>query len=169
MNIIIHDLTKELFEELFSPVNRDTKIISNTGHIQNCIGCFGCWVKTPGKCVIKDGYENMGVLLSQADHVIIISRCYYGGYSPLVKSILDRSISYLLRFFRIKHGETHHKQRYQNKFRLSVYFYGSHITPEERKTARKLVQANRINFHVPESQVFFFPSVNQISREVIFQ
>jgi len=28
-------------------VLRDTKIAP-------CVGCFGCWVKTPGKCLIDD-------------------------------------------------------------------------------------------------------------------
>lgn len=23
-------------------------------HIANCVGCFGCWTKTPGRCVIRD-------------------------------------------------------------------------------------------------------------------
>lgn len=22
--------------------------------IANCVGCFGCWTKTPGRCVIRD-------------------------------------------------------------------------------------------------------------------
>ena len=22
--------------------------------IANCVGCFGCWTKTPGKCFIRD-------------------------------------------------------------------------------------------------------------------
>ena len=22
--------------------------------IANCMGCFGCWTKTPGRCVIRD-------------------------------------------------------------------------------------------------------------------
>lgn len=22
--------------------------------VTNCVGCFGCWTKTPGRCVIRD-------------------------------------------------------------------------------------------------------------------
>ncbi|TFG71263.1 MAG: flavodoxin family protein, partial [Anaerolineales bacterium] len=40
-------------------------VLSNTGHdvtllmlrdmdIKYCTGCFGCWVKTPGECVVQD-------------------------------------------------------------------------------------------------------------------
>ena len=99
MNVIIHDLTDLQFQQMYQQIEGDTKIISNNGYIKNCMGCFGCWIKTPGQCVVKDGYETMGSILSRADTVTIISQCYYGGYSPFVKNVLDRSISFLLPFF----------------------------------------------------------------------
>lgn len=164
MNVIIHDLENILPEQIFT--SGDRHIVSDNGCIKNCIGCFGCWIKTPGVCVLKDGYENMGELLSKAGNVIIISRCYYGGYSPFVKNVLDRSISYLLPFFTIKKNETHHKQRYKSRFRLYVYFYGENISKNEAITAKKLVQANCTNFNVPKHEVLFFNSIEQLCKKV---
>lgn len=59
MNVIIHDLTDLQFQQIFPQIIGDPRIVSNKGSIRNCIGCFGCWIKTPGQCVMKDGYENM--------------------------------------------------------------------------------------------------------------
>ena len=56
MNVIIHDLQQEEFQSLFKNINKDTYVISNNGKIKNCIGCFGCWIKTPGRCVINNGF-----------------------------------------------------------------------------------------------------------------
>lgn len=55
MNILIHDLDNDLFVSLFPGTYKDVHIISDNGSIQHCIGCFGCWIKTPGKCVLNDG------------------------------------------------------------------------------------------------------------------
>lgn len=159
MNVIIHDLTAAEADGFFP----DTAgIISDNGTIQSCIGCFGCWIKTPGKCVLKDGYENMGELLAQADKVTIVSRCCYGGYSPFVKNVIDRSISYLLPFFRTIHNETHHKPRYKNRFSLSVHFYGENITPQEKHIAENLVAANCLNFNIREHKVTFSENLNEL-------
>lgn len=165
MDILIHDLDSEQFKELFPEINKDIYIISDTGSIRNCIGCFGCWIKTPGQCVIKDSYDNMGELFSQADTVIIISKCYYGGYSPFVKNILERSISYLLPFFKIKNHETHHKPRYKNHLKFRVYFYGEHITPQEMNTAKGLIKANAVNFNVSNYEISFYKSLSQLCKE----
>lgn len=165
MKLIIHDLTKEEFQEQFPNADKDTHIVFDTGCIQCCIGCFGCWIKTPGKCLLNDGYENMGMLLSQAEEVNIISKCCYGGYSPFIKNVLDRSISYLLPFFKRKNHETHHKQRYRKTFRLSVCFYGEHITKQEMDTARRLVKANSINFYASQFQVRFCKSPKYLRQE----
>lgn len=167
MKVIIHDIENELFNTLFGQTNtHDIQIISNNHSIKKCQGCFGCWVGTPGKCVIKDEYEEMGKILSNADEVILISECFYGGYSPFIKNILDRSISYLLPFFELVKNETHHKKRYSNTFNLSVYFYKNQITKSEKKTANELVKANCINFHVLHYKVLFFDTINQLCKEI---
>lgn len=165
MNILIHDLSDEQFQELFPKANNDIYIISDTGTIRHCIGCFGCWIKTPGKCVLKDGYDNMGELLSRSEKLTIISQCFYGCYSPFVKNVLDRSIPWMLPFFKIKNNETHHKRRYQNNIQLAVYFYGE-ITAEERETVKKLVKANCANFYVRNYEILFSNSLDELCKEV---
>ena len=169
MKVIIHDLENQQFELLFPHIGKDTLVISDTGRIRNCIGCLGCWIKTPGECVLKDGYEQMGAILSQTEKVVIISRCCYGGYSPFVKNVFDRSIPYLLPFFKTKKNETHHKPRYQSNFRLSVYFYGEQITAREMDTARSLVKANSINFFVPQYEVSFLKTPDELRKAVKVQ
>lgn len=166
MNVIIHDLETEQFQMLFPHLNQDTQIIYDNGKIKHCIGCFGCWIKTPGTCVIKDGYEHIGAILAKADDVTIISQCLYGGYSPFIKNIFDRSISYVLPFFKTVKGETHHQPRYPNQYRLFVYFYGDNILSQEKLTAQKLVEANGNNFNVSQYTVSFYNSINDLSKEV---
>ncbi|MDD6072260.1 MAG: flavodoxin family protein [Clostridiales bacterium] len=165
MNVIIHDLETETFQELFPNTNSDTHVISADEKLHHCIGCFGCWIKSPGSCVIKDGYQNMGEILSKANKLTIISQCCFGGYSPSVKNILDRSISYLLPFFRLIDKETHHKQRYKNTFSLSVYFYGKELSQKEMSTAQKLVQANCRNFDINDYKTAFFQSPSEICKK----
>ena len=124
------------------------------------MGCFYCWIKTPGECRIKDGYDNLAELYSKAEKIIIISRCYYGSYSPFVKNILDRSIPYLLPFFKIKNKEMHHTVRYKKKFYFDVYFYGENISDEEKKIAKNIVKANCINLNVDNFNVSFLETIN---------
>jgi multimeric flavodoxin WrbA len=162
MKLVIHDIEKEAFSsKLLTPTN-DIKIISEDSAIHNCIGCFGCWVKTPAACVIRDKYENMGEILSKCDTVTIISKCFYGGFSPFVKNVLDRSISFVLPYFTIKNGEMHHKTRYDNHFNLEVIFYGEDITEKEKQTAIKLAEANSVNLHCKEHRISFVKDLAEL-------
>lgn len=162
MKIILHDLNQHEFAELNTDIDTDNVIISDNGAIHNCIGCFGCWIKTPGICVLNDGYSNMGELLSKCDQLIIISRCVYGSYSAFIRNVLDRCIPYLSPYFVKLNGETHHKNRYENTFVLSAHFYGDDITEKEQKTAKALVKANGINFYASENKVYFHESLKTI-------
>ena len=98
----------------------------------------------------------MSKLYLKAEKVIIISQCFYGSYSPFVKNILDRTIPYLLPFFKFKNKEMHHTTRSKTKFDLNVYFYGKNLTRSEKITAKKTVKANSINLNVKNFKVLFF-------------
>lgn len=165
MRIVIHDLKEEVWKQ-FANVPSDVKVISDNGTIKRCVGCFGCWVKTPGQCVIPDDYQKLGEWFGQADEMIVISHCSFGGYSSFVKNVMERSISYMLPYFEMRGGEMHHKARYENHIRMRVYFYGDDITESEKEVARKLVQANGVNFQGELKDVVFVTKPEEL-REVI--
>jgi multimeric flavodoxin WrbA len=151
MNIIVHDLNSIKTENIIKDSSVETIVISDNGKIKPCICCYGCWIKTPGQCVIKDVFENLGVLLSKCNEMIIISKCYYGCFSPFVKNVLDRCVCpYILPYFKTKKGETRHPKRYENNISYSFYLYGI-ITEKEKDTISKLVkkigQKTMVNFY----------------------
>jgi multimeric flavodoxin WrbA len=161
MNILIYDQKEINIEKILKDPGEETVVISDNGKIQPCCSCFCCWIKTPGQCAIKDGYENTGALFSRCSQLIIISQCFYGGYSPFVKNVYERgACQYLLPYLIIKNGETHHPKRYDNNIALSVHFYGK-ISEAEKETARKLIKANEKNLF-NESAVYFYDSFEEI-------
>lgn len=157
MKLIITDI-----ENLYIPVEGDYKVINPKGSIHHCIGCFGCWIKTPGKCVIHDGYEGTGIDMGKCDELIIISQCCYGGVSPFVKMVQDRAISYIHPDFVIRKGEMHHKRRYNNVISMSAYFYGENISDEEKELAKELMQANADNYDGSVKGVYFYKDVKEL-------
>lgn len=167
MNLIIHDLEPDEWEALQIPVQEDTKIIDRQGDIHRCVGCFGCWVRTPGQCVIADDYQKMGELFARTDQLTIISRCRFGSYSSFVKNVLDRSISYILPFFEIRKGEMHHKPRYGNRITMEAIFYGTDVTEEEKATAKRLVEANAVNLSGDVQRVVFVEEIGKIKEVLI--
>ena len=160
--LIIYDVPIGHIEQY----TNDDDILVNASDIHRyCIGCFGCWLKTPGKCIIKDGFGDMGKLLSQVEEFILISKATFGSYSSAVKNVLDRSISYVLPFFEIRNGEMHHGERYQNVLTISALFYGP-MTENEMQTAENLVKANAVNLNAALGKVHFVEDMDDI-REVL--
>lgn len=147
------------------PVEGEHVIVSpdtGNGTIKNCIGCFGCWYRTPGECVIHDGYERTGAKIGHCDQLIFVSECTYGGLSPFCKSVLDRSISYVHPNFVTRRGEMHHKRRYDNVITVTAHFYGENITDAEKATVAKLMQANADNYDGFVGDVYFHESADAL-------
>lgn len=162
MRLVITDLKEETYQRIFPQAKDHTDYVFYDASIKHCIGCFACWDKTPGACVLKDAYSNMGQRMSKLEELIIISQSFYGGFSPFVKNVLDRSISYIHPYFENRNGEMHHKRRYDNGINLKVYLYGQDISERERLTAEKLVKANAINLDCPSYELVFLEKVEEL-------
>jgi len=168
MRLIIHDLSAEQSSFLgLEQLPTDENIIVNgNGKNHYCIGCLGCWLKVPGRCLIKDEYQEMGVKLSKVDELLIISKATFGSYSSAVKNVLDRSISYVSPYFVIRNGEMHHKERYHKNLKVSAVFYGEDMTEAEKETSVGLVVANAVNLNGTVGNIDFVNSF-EIVKEVL--
>ena len=162
--LIVYDLD-EKNELLLSEWKETDQLLSADPMVKDCLGCFNCWIRTPGSCMIKDRCSVLPGYLANADEVVIISPVVYGSYSPRIKGVLDRSIGYLLPFFRIIGNEMHHQMRYQNPFKFRVLFYGE-CDSLEKETARKLVEANGINLGAGSVEVRFLETPELIREEL---
>ncbi len=117
-------------------------------HIANCAGCFGCWVKTPGICVIDDDGRETTRKLIQSDLVVWLTPVTFGGYSFELKKALDRIIPILLPYFQSYQGQIHHKLRYKKYPKLLVIgVQETGVNYEEIFMA--LAERNRLNFQPP--------------------
>jgi len=67
-------------------------------NVKGCNGCYSCWEKTPGKCVINDDMARFLPKLIEAD-VVITSFPLYGCYFPgQLKCFMDRMLPISLPF-----------------------------------------------------------------------
>lgn len=165
MKVIIQDLSAEAFSTICPPSLENIQVITNESDwIKHCIGCFGCWVKTPGFCVIKDGYGELGKLYAKCDELIVISKVQYGGYSAFVKNVMDRNIGYLLPFFKVRKNEMHHADRYPNRLKMTVIGYGEDLSEEETETFKNLVSANAVNLNTQGYRVIMVKSPEDIKN-----
>ena len=80
-------------------------------NIAPCQGCFGCWAKGEGHCVIEDDQNDILDLYKKSDVVIWSFPLYcYSMPSPL-KAVLDRTIPLLkLDMVQSEDGTVQHKE-----------------------------------------------------------
>lgn len=123
--------------------------------IANCMGCFGCWTKTPGKCVIRDDATIVYPCIAASDTLMYVSRIKYGGYDTVMKTMLERAIPVQQAFIRIHEGETHHVQRAVTSKKAIIVAYGEHITIEEKEIFRELVARNSHNMNFKSYEIIF--------------
>lgn len=150
MNLILSDRALDT-----GTLNDETVYIDlSTKKIGNCVGCFCCWVKTPGKCVIRDDATKIYPYIAKSDNVLYVSRIKFGGYDTVMKTMLERAIPIQQAFIRILNGETHHVQRDVALKDAVIIAYGD-IDDDEKAVFEKLVSRNALNMSFKSYRIIF--------------
>ncbi len=113
----------------------------------HCRGCFQCWFKTPGVCIIDDDNRELSRKFIQSDLTIFLTPVAFGAYSPEMKAMLDHLIANISPFFTTIDGETHHRMRYDRY--PDVMIAGWIDQPDQTQEAlfSHLAWRNTINFN----------------------
>lgn len=89
MKLVLSDRPLTLSDSL----DADTQYFDlSSCRIAHCVGCFGCWTKTPGRCVIRDDAIKIYPVIAKSERVLYVSRVKYGGYDSPMKTMLERAI-----------------------------------------------------------------------------
>jgi len=82
--------------------------------INQCVGCFTCWTKTPGVCVFKDDMPDLLEKIKKADFIVFATPLYIFNMTSGMKIFIERMIMPLLDPHLIKSGNlTTHPQRFK--------------------------------------------------------
>lgn len=139
------------------PTGSDLRLLNVAEQaIAPCVGCFGCWTRTPGRCVIRDDAVKVYPQIAAARRVLYVSRLFCGGYDLPMKTMLERAIPIQQAFIRLVDGETHHFQRRVEPKEAAILAYGD-IPPEEQQLFRRLVARNAKNMNFASYRVLFVP------------
>jgi len=76
--------------------------------VKPCLGCFGCWTKTPGKCVQDDDMAGLLHRLREAELWVLATPLYFDGPSGPLKNVMDRMTSLLRLSAEVRSGRSRH-------------------------------------------------------------
>lgn len=89
-------LTRHMLEPLLNGLHRE-KVPVEVVRLQEldlkpCTGCFDCWTRRPGVCVLNDDMGPLLKRLAEADLVVLATPLWFGSVSTLTKTFLDRCL-----------------------------------------------------------------------------
>ena len=114
--------------------------------VNQCVGCWSCWWKTPGRCVYKDLNELYHEYIT-ADKVVYFSKVTRGFVSGNLKSLWDRMIPLYLPYVNYKTGESMHVPRYEKYPEIEFYYDGEFSTEESRQIFLDYIDRVFYQFH----------------------
>jgi multimeric flavodoxin WrbA len=81
--------------------------------IKSCIGCYTCWLKTPGICIHKDKMPSMLEEVVNSNAILFSSPVLMGFISALLKRFQERMLPLSHPFLMIVDNRLQHIPRYK--------------------------------------------------------
>jgi len=120
--------------------------------VQNCIGCWSCWWKTPGRCVFHD-LDSFYHEYVTADKAVFFVKASKGFVSSGLKNLFDRMIPLYLPYVNYKTGESMHVPRYDKYPDVEFYYDGTFATDESRVIFEEYIKRVFYQFHIKNTKV----------------
>ena len=82
--------------------------------INDCVGCFSCWNKTPGECVQKDDMSaDLFPKYITVDMVVLATPLYHFTVNAVLKRFIERTLPVAKMEIRQYEGRSYHPLRFQ--------------------------------------------------------
>ncbi len=143
-----------LRQDLAHRENEVCNLIIRDLQLRSCTGCFGCWVKTPGYCILQDDSEMMDRFIIQADFVLWAAPLKMGFPVAAFKTAIDKHLPLISPYIEISEGEIHHQKRYKRYPRLGMLVEQDESTDgDDLNIVKNIFARTALNF---KSKLEFF-------------
>ncbi len=114
--------------------------------ISACIGCWNCWLKTPGRCALKDPMAASYPEYVQSETVILLMDTAQGFINHQAKAFLDRTIPHYHPYIEIVGGECHHRARYSRYPDMVFHYDSTGLTDQEEQVIEDYLYRTAYHF-----------------------
>jgi len=132
----LFDLRKNKNSTVYSGINQlyqeEVRVFDfQDQEIIPCIGCWDCWLKTPGNCLMADRMSESYSDFVNSDTVIILLDTAQGFINHRGKAFIDRTIPHYHPYIKLVKAESQHLSRYEKLPEMVFYFEREGLTEEE--------------------------------------
>jgi len=142
--------TQALLKEKGNQVNH---ILLRELPLKYCTGCWGCWVKTPGKCQSDSASQEMDEAIINSDFLLWAAPLKMGYPAELLKMAMDKHLPLIHPYMVVDQFEAHHQKRYTKYPRIGLLIEKELSTDAlDLKIVTQLFQRTALNF---KSRLYF--------------
>jgi len=138
--------------------NKDREVTihySNDTDIKDCIGCWNCWWKSPGKCALKDEAFKLYKDYINSDEVVILFDTENGFIDSKGKTFIDRLIQHFMPYVKMRNGECCHLKRYDKYPLINFYFNKSGLSNDEITVIKNYLARSAYHFYSTCKEILY--------------
>lgn len=128
---------------------------SNDTDIKDCIGCWSCWWKSPGKCALKDEAFKLYKDYINSDEVVILFDTENGFIDGKGKTFIDRLIQHFMPYVKMRNGECCHLKRYDKYPLINFYFNKSGLSNDEITVIKNYLARSAYHFYSTCKEILY--------------